>query len=118
MPSFQVYTVKSLFKNALECSFLYFHFNIFAKEQNSSTPSYCCIFNGKWVYWDQLDAHCLVLFYYTFFTLHISDVIYIHPQERHIMHMQSDTGNCTCELTRSTPCLASNFQQYASSWSQ
>ena len=23
-----------------------------------------------WVYWDQLDANCLVLFYYTFFTLH------------------------------------------------
>ena len=45
-----------------------------------------------WVYWDQLDANCLVLFYYTFFTLHDSDVIYIHPQERHIMHMQSDTG--------------------------
>ena len=61
-----------------------------------------------WVYWDQLDANCLVLFYYTFFTLHISDVIYMHPQERHIMHMQSDTGKCTCELTRSTPFLASN----------
>ena len=30
-----------------------------------------------WVYWDQLDANCLVLFYYTFFTLHVSDVIYI-----------------------------------------
>ena len=45
-----------------------------------------------WVYWDQLDANCLVLFYYTFLTLHVSDVIYIHPQERHIMHMQSDTG--------------------------
>ena len=59
---------------------------------------------GEWVYWDQLDANCLVLFYYTFFTLHISDVIYIDPQERHIMHMQSDTGKCTCELTRSTPC--------------
>ena len=41
-----------------------------------------------WVYWDQLDANCLVLFYYTFFTLHVSDVIYIHPQERHIMYMQ------------------------------
>jgi hypothetical protein len=62
-----------------------------------------------WVYWDQLDANCLVLFYYTFFTLHVSDVIYIHPQERHTMHMQSDTGKCTCELTRSTPCLASNL---------
>ena len=24
------------------------------------------------------------------------------------MHMQSDTGKCTRELTRSTPCLASN----------
>ena len=48
-----------------------------------------------WVYWDQLDANCLVLFHYTFFTLHVSDVIYIHPQERHIMHMQSDTGKCT-----------------------
>ena len=59
------------------------------------------------VYWDQPDANCLVLFYYTFFTLHVSDVKYIHPQERHIMHMQSDTGKCTCELTRSTPCLAS-----------
>ena len=44
-----------------------------------------------WVYWDQLDENCLVLFYYTFFTLHVSDVMYIHPQERHIMHMQSDT---------------------------
>ena len=53
-----------------------------------------------WVYWDQLDANCLVLFYYTFFTLHVSDVIHIHPQERHIMHMQSDTGKCTCLLTR------------------
>ena len=42
----------------------------------------------SWVYWDQLDANCLVLFYYTFFTLHVSDVIYIHPQERHIMYMQ------------------------------
>ena len=41
-----------------------------------------------WVYWDQLDANCLVLFYYTFFTLHVSDVIHIHPQERHIMYMQ------------------------------
>ena len=61
-----------------------------------------------WVYWDQLDANCLVLFYCTFFTLHVSDVIYIHPQERHIMHMQSDTGKCTYDLTRSTPCLASN----------
>ena len=32
-----------------------------------------------WVYWDQLDANCLVLFYYTFFTLflHVSDAIYI-----------------------------------------
>ena len=48
-----------------------------------------------WVYWDQLDANCLVLFYYTFFTLHVSDVIHIHPQERHIMYMQSDTGKCT-----------------------
>ena len=52
-----------------------------------------------WVYWDQLDANCLVLFYYTFFTLHVSDVIDIHPQERHIMHMQSDTGKCTCALS-------------------
>ena len=50
--------------------------------------------NYIWVYWDQLDADCLVLFYYTFFTLHVSDVIRIHPQERHIMHMQSDTGKC------------------------
>ena len=66
-----------------------------------------------WVYWDQLDANCLVLFYDTFFTLHVSDVIYIHPQERHIMHMQSDTGKCTCELPRSTPCLASNLYQTA-----
>jgi len=48
-----------------------------------------------WVYWDQLDANCLVLFYYTSFTLHVSDVIHIHPQERHIMHMQPDTGKCT-----------------------
>ena len=60
----------------------------------------------KWVFWDQLDANCLVLFYYTFFALHVSDVIYIHPQERHIMHMQSDTGKYTFALTRSTPCLA------------
>ena len=31
----------------------------------------------------------VVLFYYTFFfALHVSDVIHIHPQERHIMHMQ------------------------------
>ena len=28
------------------------------------------------------------------------------------MHMQSDTGKCTCELTRSTLCLASNFQSW------
>ena len=52
-----------------------------------------------WVYWDQLDANCLVLFYYTFFTLHVSYVIYIHPRERHIMHMQSDTGKCTCAFS-------------------
>ena len=26
------------------------------------------------------------------------------------MHMQSDTGKCRCELTRSTPCLASNLE--------
>ena len=63
-----------------------------------------------WVYWDQLDANCLVLFYYTFFTLHVSDVIHIHPQERHIMHMQPDTGKCACELTRFTPCLASSLE--------
>ena len=61
----------------------------------------------KWVYWDQLDANYLVLFYYPFFTLHVSDVIHIHPQEHHIMHMQPDTGKCTCELTRSTPCVKS-----------
>ena len=61
-----------------------------------------------WVYWDQLDANCLVLFYYTFFTLRVSDVTHIHPQERHIMHMQPDTGKCTCELTCSTLCLASS----------
>jgi len=24
-----------------------------------------------WVYWDQLDANCLVLFYYTFFLLYM-----------------------------------------------
>jgi hypothetical protein len=30
-----------------------------------------------WVYWDQLDANCLVLFYYTFFALHVSDVIHM-----------------------------------------
>jgi len=27
--------------------FRVFHFYIFAKQQNSPTPSYCCIFNGK-----------------------------------------------------------------------
>ena len=64
----------------------------------------------EYVYWDQLDANCLVLFYYAFFTLHVSDVIHIHPQERLIMHMQPDTGKCTCELTRSTPCLASSYK--------
>ena len=26
------------------------------------------------------------------------------------MHMQPDTGKCTCELTRSTPCLASKLE--------
>ena len=41
-----------------------------------------------WVYYDRPDANCLVLFYYTSPALHVSDVIYIHPQERHIMHMQ------------------------------
>ena len=41
------------------------------------------------VYCDQLDANCLLLYYYTFFfALRVSDVIHIHPQERHIMHMQ------------------------------
>jgi len=50
----------------------------------SVTPDH----NYRWVYWDQLDANCLVLFYYTFFALHFSDVIHIHLQERHIMHMQ------------------------------
>ena len=64
-----------------------------------------------WVYYDQPDANCLVLLYYTSPALHVSDAIYIHPQERHIMHMQSYTGKCTCELTRSTPCLASNSSQ-------
>ena len=49
--------------------------------------------NTQWVYWDQLDANCLVLFYYTFSTLHVSDVIHIHPQERHIMHMPDTAWN-------------------------
>ena len=48
----------------------------------------CFNYHQVCVYWDQLHANCLVLFYYTFFTLHVSDVIYIHPQERLIMHMQ------------------------------
>ena len=32
----------------------------------------------------------IVYFYFItlFFALHVSDVIHIHPQERHIMHMQ------------------------------
>jgi hypothetical protein len=64
-----------------------------------------------WVYWDQLDANCLVLFYYTFFTLHVSDVIYIHPQERHIMRRHGvervnspvhlPVSDCMCILWRS-----------------
>ena len=42
-----------------------------------------------WVYWDQIDANCLVLnFFITLFALHVSDVIHIHPQERYIMYMQ------------------------------
>ena len=80
------------------------HFNSVSPDQDTTTVY--TLF--PWVYWDQLDANGLVLFYCTFFTLHVSDVIHIHPQERHIMHMQLDTGKCTCELTRSTPCLASN----------
>ena len=37
---------------------------------------------------NQPDANCLVLLYYTSPALHVSDAIYTHPQERHIMHMQ------------------------------
>jgi len=46
--------------------------------------------NSQWwrVNEDQPDANCLVLLYYTSPALHVSDAICIHPQERHIMHMQ------------------------------
>ena len=41
-----------------------------------------------WVYWDQLDANCLVLFYYTFFSL-----------------VASQTRRGTGQLTRALTCI-------------
>ena len=60
-----------------------------------------------WVYQDQLDANCLVLFYYTFCSTCFG--CSTHPSSGASYNVHADgTGKCTCELTRSTPCLASN----------
>ena len=47
-----------------------------------------------WVYWDQLDAYCLVLFYYTFFTLHVLEAR--HGVERVNSHVHLPVSDCMC----------------------